>query len=102
VVPPIPLPQYPTGEPKPSVPYPHTQVGTKDGRKGPYPKSREWDYGKDGKVEPKKDIDWTDHGRPSQHPNNPHEHEWVPNETGGTPKHGPAQPVQMPKSEAEK
>ncbi len=93
----IPLPRAKDGTPKPTVPYPHTQVGTKEGRKKPYPQSREWDYGKDGKVEPKKDIDWTDHGRPNEHPD-PHEHEYKPNPTGGTPQRGPAKPVTLPKS----
>jgi hypothetical protein len=54
------------------------------GRKGDYTQARE--FGKDGK--PKKDIDFTDHGRPKQH-EKPHQHTYEPNKTGGTPKRGP-------------
>ena len=64
-------------------------MGTRQGSKGPYPQAREFD--KDGK--PVRDIDFTDHGRPHKHPL-PHQHEWQPNETGGTPKRSrDAQPV---------
>ncbi len=52
------------------------------GRKGEYKQGREFD--KDGK--PVKDIDHTDHGRPSAHPDNPHQHRYIPNSTGGTPQ----------------
>ncbi len=38
----------------------------------------------DTQGRPVKDIDFTDHGRPQNHPN-PHEHKWKPNPTGGTP-----------------
>jgi hypothetical protein len=57
----------------------HTQLGTKQGRKGEYKQGREFD--KDGKAV--KDID---HGRPSAHPDNPHQHRYIPNSTGGTPQ----------------
>ncbi|NGY63349.1 RHS repeat protein [Lentzea sp. NEAU-D13] len=53
--------------------YPHTQLGTKDGRHGPYPQAREFDA--DGR--PVRDIDFTDHGRPANHDN--------PTNTGGSP-----------------
>jgi hypothetical protein len=39
-----------------------------------------------------KDIDFTDHGRPDQH-ENPHEHPYVPNPTGGTPMRGKDRPL---------
>lgn len=58
----------------------HTQLGRTKGRKGDYNQGREFD--KDGK--PTRDIDFTDHGRPETHPDNPHIHRWTPNETGGT------------------
>lgn len=53
-----------------------------------HPQGREFDS--NGK--PVRDIDFTDHGRPSTH-DNPHQHEWIPNPTGGTPKRGPAKPL---------
>ena len=60
---------------------PHTQLGTKKGSKGTYPQAREFDqYGN-----PVRDIDFIDHGRPQNHPN-PHQHEHLPNPTGGTPE----------------
>jgi hypothetical protein len=68
----------------------HTQIGEKAGRKGDYRQTREW---KDGK--PVKETDWTDHGRPKDHPN-PHDHRIIPNPTGGTPQRGPAEPMQVP------
>uniref|UniRef100_UPI0024B528BB RHS repeat-associated core domain-containing protein n=1 Tax=Chitinivorax sp. B TaxID=2502235 RepID=UPI0024B528BB len=74
--------------PEPKAEGPHTQLGQKDGRKGKYNQGREFDA--NGK--PVKDIDFTDHGRPKNHPN-PHQHRYVPNPTGGTPQHGPAEPL---------
>ena len=82
-----PLPRDENGNPVPESDNPHTQLGTKKGRKGSYPQGRE--FGANG--EHVKDIDFTDHGR-GDHPN-PHEHPIVPNETGGTPKRGPARPL---------
>jgi RHS repeat-associated protein len=60
----------------------HTQLGTKQGRKGKYTQGREFDE----KGNPVKDIDHTDHGRPDTHPDNPHQHTWEPSKTGGTPQ----------------
>ncbi len=68
-----------TGEPLPDTNLPHTQLGTKKGRKGEYTQAREFD----AKGKPVRDIDFTDHGRPKKHPD-PHQHRYVPNETGGT------------------
>lgn len=77
-----PLPRDPrTKEPVPEADAPHTELGTKDGTKGKYPQAREFD----AQGRPVKDIDFTDHGRPQNHPN-PHEHKWKPNPTGGTPQ----------------
>lgn len=68
---------------------PHTQLGTAEGSKGKYPQAREFD--KDGK--PVRDIDFTDHGRPHNHPN-PHQHRYKDNPTGGTKSRGKeAEPV---------
>jgi len=63
---------------------PHTQLGRNVERNGKYNQAREFD--KDGK--PVRDIDFTDHGRPQNHLD-PHQHRYVPNQTGGTPMHGP-------------
>lgn len=59
---------------------PHTQLGSQEGRKGPYNQAREFDA--NGKAV--KDIDFTDHGRPAQH-TNPHQHMYLKAPTGGTP-----------------
>jgi len=70
---------------------PHTQLGQKTstrGAKGTYTQGRTFD--KDGKTV--KDIHHTDHGEPDKHPN-PHQHVPVENPTGGTPQHGPAEPL---------
>lgn len=74
-----PLPQTEHGVHIPDTDAPHTQLGTEEGRKGPYPQAREFD--KDG--QPIRDGDFTDHGRPHNHPN-PHQHKWNENQTGGT------------------
>jgi hypothetical protein len=73
------LPRDKHGNPVPDTNAPHTQLGTKRGRNGDYTQAREFD----GNGKPVRDIDFTDHGRPQNHPN-PHQHRYVPNETGGT------------------
>jgi RHS repeat-associated protein len=87
------LPRDKHGNPVPDADVPHTQLGTKSGRNGDYTQAREWGYDSNGRLVLKRDIDFTDHGRPQNHPN-PHQHEWLP--TGGTPKHGPAKPLERP------
>lgn len=78
-----------TQEPVPETDAPHTELGTKNGTKGKYPQAREFD----AQGRPVKDIDFTDHGRPQNHPD-PHEHKWKPNPTGGTPQRSPeAEPL---------
>ena len=82
------LPRDKDGRPVPDAEAagnPHTQLGTKDGRAGPYTQGRE--FGTNGK--PVKDIDHTDHGRPDTHPDNPHEHPYRPSDG----KRMPQQPV---------
>ena len=69
---------------------PHTQLGQRQGRRETYRQGREFDEN----GQPVKDIDFTDHGRPGNH-TNPHEHRYIPNETGGTPRRGPAQPLKV-------
>ena len=93
-----PLPRKPNGESQPNVDEngdpvgPHTQIGTQTSRRaGDYTQAREFDA--EGK--PVKDIDFTDHGRPSQHLDNPHQHPYVPNPTGGTPQRGGDQPLEV-------
>ena len=89
------LPRDKYGNPTPDADVPHTQLGTRSGRNGDYTQGREWGYDANGKLVPKRDIDFTDHGRPQNHPN-PHQHDWVPNPTGGTPQHGPTKPLEWP------
>jgi hypothetical protein len=83
-----PLPRDQYGNPMPSSSSPHTQIGTKNGSKGPYTQARE--FGENGQLV--KDIDFTDHGRPSIH-SNPHQHRWVPNPTGGNPIRNKQEPL---------
>jgi len=79
------LPRDKYGNPIPDVDAPHPQLGTKSGRHGYYTQAREWAYNTNGKLVPIRDIDFTDHGRPQNHPN-PHQHDYIPNPTGGTPQ----------------
>jgi hypothetical protein len=88
------LPRDKNGNPIPDSDLPHSQIGSKEGRKGEYTQAREWGYDDKGNLVPKKDIDFTDHGRPGDHPN-PHQHRWIDNETGGTPKHGSAKLLEL-------
>ena len=74
------LPRDSKGNPIPDTDAPHSQMGIRDGRNGRYAQAREFD----GKGNPVRDIDFTDHGRPHNHPN-PHQHEYSKNPTGGTP-----------------
>jgi hypothetical protein len=78
------------GNPVPDSSHPHTQLGRKEGWNGSYGQARE--FGENG--QPVRDIDFTDHGR-SDHPN-PHQHRYLENETGGTPKRGPMEPLEVP------
>lgn len=77
------LPRDKYGNPVPDVDKPHTQIGTKKGRKETYTQAREWNYDSDGNLKIQKDIDFTDHGRPKDH-HNPHQHNYIENSTGGT------------------
>jgi len=84
----IPLPRDENGRDLPSVDVPHSQIGWQyKGRKGEYKQTKEW--GKNGV--PIKRTDWTDHGRPQNH-ENPHDHFYQPNPTGGTPRNGSTTP----------
>ncbi len=68
------LPRTEHGVIIPDSPHPHTQLGIRNSKSKPgttYPQARELD--ENGK--PVRDIDFTDHGRPQNHPN-PHQHEW--------------------------
>jgi len=72
----------------PDTDVPHTQLGTRNGKRGKYPQAREFGY--DGK--PIHDIDFTDHGSPHLHPL-PHKHRWNENSTGGSPSRGNPEPL---------
>jgi len=92
---PLPLPKDANGNLQPDSRYPHTQLGTRQGRNGSYRQSIEFDA--EGK--PVRRIDWTDHGRPNGH-TNPHQHIAEPTQagipptsTGGSFKWGTAQPL---------
>ncbi|NET47729.1 MAG: hypothetical protein F6K09_03190 [Merismopedia sp. SIO2A8] len=84
----LPVDQY--GVKIPSSPYPHTQLGYQEGRKKSDRQTRTW--GENGQLI--KDIDWTDHGRPQNHPN-PHEHLWLPTPTGGSAQRGPTKTLEL-------
>lgn len=77
------LPRDKHGNAIPDTNLPHTQLGTRNGRRGKYGQTREW--GEDGR--PVKDTDWTDHGRPDKH-KDPHDHVYKDNKTGGTRTRG--------------
>jgi RHS repeat-associated protein len=66
----------------------HTQLGQREGRHGKHDQAREFD----AQGKPVRDVDFTDHGRPSTHPN-PHQHRYLPSSTGGTPTRGPTEPL---------
>ena len=83
-----PLPLDENGIHIPDTDSSHTQLGTTNGSKGKYRQGREFD--KDGK--PVKDIDFTDHGRPTNHAN-PHQHDWKDNPTGGSKIRGKQEPL---------
>ena len=90
-VPKEPIPKGPHGEHKPDCDLPHTQLGTKSGKKGEYPQTKEWgakgDRGYDDNT-PKDVKDWTDHGRPNEH-TDPHKHPY----DSDTGKRGPGEPI---------
>ena len=89
------LPRNKHGVHEPDADIPHSQLGNKKGRNGDYRQVREWQYDDKGNLAPNRDIDFTDHGRPSDH-TNPHQHDWVPNSTGGSLEHGNARPLEYP------
>ncbi len=66
----------------------HMPLGWHQGSKEKYPKARE--FGKDG--EPIRDIEFTDHCRPEDHPL-PHQHQRKENSSGGTKERGDPEEV---------
>jgi len=90
------LPTDKLGVPVPDSPDPHTQLGRSKPKYGSEPQAREWDYGSNGNLQPKRDIDFTDHGTPNIHPN-PHQHALTPNNPALAPqggyKRGPQEPL---------
>lgn len=81
------LPTDKNGVPMPDSNYPHTQLGRSRPKYGSEPQAREWDYGSNGNLQPKRDIDFTDHGYPDKH-SNPHQHKLTPNNPMLAPKGG--------------
>ncbi len=88
-----PLPRTKGGDPVPDSKFPHTQLGK---GKGGYPQAREWGKGDNGKLCPKYDYDFTNHGTPQYH-SSPHRHPLKPNNPKTAPsggyKRGPAEPL---------
>ncbi len=80
------LPSDKYGNIIPDKDIPHTQLGMRIGRRKTYMQAREWGYDEQGKLIPKRLIDFTDYGR-NDH-TNPHQHTYEPNSTGGTWRHG--------------
>jgi len=91
---PLPRDEHGNPLPEPDAVGAHTQLGVRSGRNGPYTQARE--FGADNK--PVKDVDFTDHGRPDIH-ENPHQHTYEPNPTGGTAQRGPTEPLSTSNSE---
>jgi RHS repeat-associated protein len=89
-----PLPRDKHGNPVPdpeAAGKPHSQLGQRaesGGSGQKYDQAREFDA--NGK--PVRDIDFTDHNRPSQH-TNPHQHHYKENSTGGTLQRGKSEPL---------
>ena len=83
------LPRDNNGRPVPESVFPHTQLGRKTGSNGIYIQAREFD----GNGNPVRDIDFTDHGRSEEH-DNPHQHMYRPNKTGGTMNRGDPEPLE--------
>ncbi len=81
------LPTDKWGVPTPDTDVPHTQLGRSKAKYGSEPQAREWDYGTNGNLQPKRDIDFSDHGYPDVHPN-PHQHTLTPNNPELAPKGG--------------
>ena len=82
------LPTDKYGVPMPDANVPHTQLGRSKPKYGSEPQAREWDYGSIGNLQPKHDIDFTDHGYPDAHPDVPHKHILTPNNPKLAPQGG--------------
>lgn len=82
------LPATEDGVPIPEADVSHTEIGIREGSKGPYLQSREFDEN----GNPVKEIDFTDHGTPNIHPN-PHQHIRKDNPSGGTRSREDAEPL---------
>nr|WP_320010900.1 RHS repeat-associated core domain-containing protein [uncultured Desulfobulbus sp.] len=82
------LPTDKQGVPIPDSNFPHTQLGRSKPKYGSEPQAREWGYGSNGNLQPKRDIDFTDHGFPDVHPHVPHQHKLTPNNPKLAPKGG--------------
>ena len=93
------LPRTKHGDPIPDSKYPHTQLGQRTDGGHTYNQARTWDYNAKGNLGAKKDIDFSNHGAPSTHPN-PHQHRLTPNNPAAEPKggyqRGAPEPLEMP------
>jgi len=93
------LPKDKYGVLEPDVAVPHTQLGRSTKSHGAEPQAREWMFDSNERLVPTRDIDFTDHGFPSIHPN-PHQHTLTPinstNPIGGGFGRGVALPLQYP------
>ena len=90
------LPTDKQGVPVPDSPYPHSQLGRSKPKYGSEPQAREWHYGNNGNLQPRRDIDFTDHRSPEIH-TMPHQHRFTPNNPKLAPRggfhRGPAEPL---------
>lgn len=82
------LPRTKHGDPIPDVDAPHTQLGTRTDGTGSYNQARQWEVDPStGRLQPTRDIDFTDHGYPATHPT-PHQHPLTPNNPATVPGGG--------------
>ena len=83
-----PLPRTRHGDPIPDASAPHTQIGTRTDGSVTYTQARQWEVDPvTGRLQPTRDIDFTDHGYPSGHPD-PHQHLLTPNNPSTVPAGG--------------
>ena len=62
------LPKDKNGIMQPDSEYPHTQLGRSTPSHGSEPQARQWGFDEQGRLIPQLDIDFTNHGTPSIHP----------------------------------
>jgi len=83
-----PLPRTRHGDPIPDADAPHTQLGVRTDGSGTYTQARQWEVDPaTGRLQPTRDVDFTDHGFPATHPD-PHQHQLIPNNSATVPGGG--------------